>query len=58
MYLNVLEVHFRVLAEVDDGAEEVEESLVALEALEHLDKRRGCQLLVIFGCDLYDHLQE
>ena len=55
--MNVLEVNFRVLAEVDNRAEEVEETLVALEGLEELDERLRGQLLVVLGGDLDNNLQ-
>uniref|UniRef100_A0A8W7PT82 Uncharacterized protein n=1 Tax=Anopheles coluzzii TaxID=1518534 RepID=A0A8W7PT82_ANOCL len=55
--LDVLEVHLRILAEVDDRAEEVEQSLVALEALEQVDQRLRRQLLVVLGRDLHADLQ-
>lgn len=48
---------FRLLIEVDDGAEEVEESLVGLVALEHVDEFVRAQLLVVLRRDLHDHLQ-
>lgn len=30
--LNIFEMHFRILAKVDNGSQEVEQSLVSLEA--------------------------
>lgn len=55
--LNVLEVHLRVLAEVDDGPQEVEESLKALEGLEDLGQGLGGQLLVVLGGNLHADLK-
>ena len=55
--LYVLEVHVGLLAEVDYGAEEVEEALVALERLEYVDERLRGQLLVILDGDLHAYLQ-
>lgn len=40
-HLNVLEVHFGVLAEVHNRSEEVEQSLVALVRFEHVDELLG-----------------
>lgn len=54
--LDVLEVNVRLLAKVDDRAQEVEETLVALERLEYVDERLCCQLLVILDGDLYANL--
>ena len=50
--LDVLEDDFLVGAEVDDGAEEVEQALVGLEALEEVNQRLWRQLLVVLGGDL------
>ena len=49
---DVLEVHQRVLREVDDLAEVVEEALVALEVLEEIHQRLRADLLVVLGRDL------
>lgn len=46
-----------VLTEVDDGTEEVEETLVALEWFEQIDQFLRRQLLVVLWCDLNHHLQ-
>ena len=45
--LDVLEMHQRILREVHDLPEVVEEALVALEALEQLDQGLGADLLVV-----------
>ena len=50
--LDVLEVNLAVLAEVDDGSEEVEESFEALEPFEEVNQGVGRQLLVVLGGDL------
>ncbi|KAH9391644.1 1,2-dihydroxy-3-keto-5-methylthiopentene dioxygenase [Tyrophagus putrescentiae] len=54
---NVLEVHVRVLAVVDDRAKKVEEALVALEGLKELNQRVGGQLLVVLPRHLHADLQ-
>jgi len=54
--LDVLEVNIGLLAEVDYGAKEVEQALVALEVLEDVDKRLGGQLLVVLDGDLHADL--
>ena len=48
--------NLRVLAEVDNAAEEVEETLEALEGLKEVDERVGGQLLVVLGRNLDTHL--
>ena len=53
-HLDILEVDLRVLAEVDYGAEKVEDTLIALEALKRLDEVLCVELLVVLGGDL-DH---
>ena len=56
-YLDILEVDIGVLAEVDDGSQEVEETLVALEGLKDVDEGSGGQLLVVLGGHLDADLQ-
>ena len=56
MRSNSIIISLAHLAEV--GAEEVEETLVALEALKQLDKALGGELLVVLGGDLDHDLQE
>mmetsp|Transcript_108987 Transcript_108987/g.351891 ORF Transcript_108987/g.351891 Transcript_108987/m.351891 type:complete len:1017 (-) Transcript_108987:616-3666(-) len=55
--LDVLEVHVRVAARRQDGAEEVEDALVGAEALEHLHDLLGTDLLVVLDCDLHRHVE-
>ena len=47
----------RLLAEVDDGAQKVEESLEALEGLEEVNEVLRGELLVVLGGDLDADLQ-
>ncbi len=49
--------YLRILAEVDNAAEEVEETLEALEWLEQVDEGVRRQLLVILGGNLDAHLK-
>ena len=56
--LDVLEVDVGLLAEVDDGAQKVEQALVALERLEDVDECLGGQLLVVLDRDLNAHLNK
>ena len=49
-------MHLTILAEVDNGAEEVEEPLVALEGLKQVDEVHRGQLLVVLGGYLHTHL--
>lgn len=50
-------MHFRILAEVDNRSQEVEQPLVSLETLKQLNERFSCQLLVVLGGDLYADLK-
>ncbi len=49
--------YLRILAEIDNAAEEVEETLEALEWLEQVDEGVRRQLLVILGGNLNAHLK-
>ncbi len=49
--------YLRILAEVDNAAEEVEETLEALEWLEQVDEGVRRQLLVVLGGNLNAHLK-
>jgi hypothetical protein len=55
--LDVLEDDLGVLAEVDNGAKEVEETLEGLERLEEIDEGSGGQLLVVLGGNLTGVIQ-
>ena len=55
--LDILEVHVSFLTEINDRSQEVEKTLVALEALEKLDKLIISELFVVFRCDLDYKLQ-
>ncbi len=55
--LDVFEVDFGLLAKVDDRPKEVEESLVALERLKHVNQRLGAELVVVLGRNLDNDLQ-
>ena len=55
--LDVLVVHRRVLAEVDDAAEEIEEALEGLEGLEKVDESVGRKLFGGFGSNLNTDLK-
>jgi hypothetical protein len=48
---------FWILAEIDDGAQEIEEAFVALERLEEIDECLGGELLAILRCNLDNDLQ-
>jgi hypothetical protein len=52
----VTKFNLRILAKVDNAAQEVEEPLEALEGLEEVDERVGRQLLVILGRHLDTNL--
>lgn len=56
-YLDVLEMNFRILAEVDDGSKEIEETLIAFVWFEHVNEFLSTKLLVIFRSNLNDNLQ-
>ena len=56
-YLNILEVHIRLLTKVHNGSKEVEETFETLEGLKHINEVLGGELLVVFGGDLDTHLQ-
>ena len=45
--LNILEVHISILAEVDNGSKEIEQSFKAFERLKQLDESIGGELLVV-----------
>ena len=46
-YLDVFKVNFGVLAEVNDGPEEVEEALVGFKAFKQLNEALCCELFMV-----------
>ena len=57
LYLDVLEVHISILAEVHNGAKEVEKSFKALERLKQLNECISCELFVILCGNLDTNLE-
>ena len=55
--LDVLEVHFRVLAQIHNRAQVVVQTLEAAELFEHLDQLRRAQQIRVLCRDLHDDLQ-
>ena len=56
-YLDVFEMDFLILAEVDDGPKEVEETFIALEGLKDIDECCGLELFMVFGGYLHADLE-
>ena len=56
-YLDVFEMDFLILAEVDDGAKKVEETFVALEGLKYINECSGLELFMVFGGYLHADLE-